>query len=231
MLPQILPRRNPAVSRAGVKTRAGTTARAQDCIRSIDTPAGRPYDLKATVEVAPIPSQERFMRKQWLWMLVAVAFAAGPVTADVWDTAVDSDNGNGTDNELVHGAEQVHDLGGAAREHRRRGLVSGQSVALLVHRGAHRRIRRRRQLDDRRPAVGQDGSKRLLGRPGPPVSHDLVPGQAAGVAEHRRDRRTELRPGVRTGLRHRLHHGGPVPRSARGKPPSVSRASTTRERR
>ena len=51
------------------------------------------------------------MRKQWLSMLVAVAFAAGPVTADVWDTAVDNDNGSGTDNELVHGAEQVHDLG------------------------------------------------------------------------------------------------------------------------
>ena len=50
------------------------------------------------------------MRKQWLSILVAVAFAVGPVTADVWDTAVDTDNGSGTDNELVHGTVQVHDV-------------------------------------------------------------------------------------------------------------------------
>jgi hypothetical protein len=54
------------------------------------------------------------MRKQWLPILVAVALAVGPVTADVWDTAVDSDNTNGTDNELVHGTIQVHDLSAQA---------------------------------------------------------------------------------------------------------------------
>lgn len=51
------------------------------------------------------------MKKQWLWMLVAVALAVGPVTADVWDTATDSDNTFDTDNELIHGTEQVHDVG------------------------------------------------------------------------------------------------------------------------
>jgi hypothetical protein len=51
------------------------------------------------------------MKKQWSWMLVAVALAVGPVTADVWDTATDSDNTIDTDNELIHGTEQVHDVG------------------------------------------------------------------------------------------------------------------------
>ena len=41
-------------------------------------------------------------------LLVALAAPAG---ADVWDTQQDSDNTLGTDNELIHGSMQVHDLG------------------------------------------------------------------------------------------------------------------------
>ena len=41
-------------------------------------------------------------------LLAALAASAG---ADVWDTQNDNDNGTGTDNELVHGSLQVHDLG------------------------------------------------------------------------------------------------------------------------
>jgi hypothetical protein len=42
-----------------------------------------------------------------------LAVLAGPtaVHADVWDTATDNDDSNGTDNELIHGSSQVHDLG------------------------------------------------------------------------------------------------------------------------
>ena len=54
------------------------------------------------------------MTKRWLPILIAAAFAVGPVSADVWDTAVDSDNTSGTDNELVHGTEQVHDVSAQA---------------------------------------------------------------------------------------------------------------------
>ncbi|MET0555641.1 MAG: hypothetical protein ABW221_21560 [Vicinamibacteria bacterium] len=47
---------------------------------------------------------------------LAVAFLAvlaGPaaVQADVWDTSTDNDDNSGTDNELIHGSTQVHDLG------------------------------------------------------------------------------------------------------------------------
>jgi hypothetical protein len=41
----------------------------------------------------------------------ALAATAG---ADVWDTQQDSDNSLGTDNELIHGSMQVHDLGALA---------------------------------------------------------------------------------------------------------------------
>jgi hypothetical protein len=50
------------------------------------------------------------MRKNLLWILAAAAIAVGPVSADVWDTASDNDNGTGTDNDLIHGTVQVHDL-------------------------------------------------------------------------------------------------------------------------
>jgi len=35
----------------------------------------------------------------------------GTANADVWDTATDNDNSAGTDNELIHGTDQIHDLG------------------------------------------------------------------------------------------------------------------------
>jgi hypothetical protein len=41
-------------------------------------------------------------------LLAALAASAG---ADVWDTQGDNDNSDGTDNELIHGSNQVHDLG------------------------------------------------------------------------------------------------------------------------
>jgi hypothetical protein len=41
-------------------------------------------------------------------LFAALAATAG---ADVWDTQNDNDNSTGTDNELVHGSMQVHDLG------------------------------------------------------------------------------------------------------------------------
>lgn len=41
-------------------------------------------------------------------LLAALATTAG---ADVWDTQTDNDNSIGTDNELIHGSLQVHDLG------------------------------------------------------------------------------------------------------------------------
>ncbi len=44
-------------------------------------------------------------------ILVAGSVAVAVPLADVWDVAGDNDDGNGTDNELMHGTEQVHDLG------------------------------------------------------------------------------------------------------------------------
>jgi len=43
-------------------------------------------------------------------ILALVVAAGGPAAADVWDNATDTDNTIGTDNRLVHGAVQVHDL-------------------------------------------------------------------------------------------------------------------------
>jgi hypothetical protein len=37
-----------------------------------------------------------------------------PAGADVWDVQTQNDNGNGTQNELVHGSDQLHDLGALA---------------------------------------------------------------------------------------------------------------------
>jgi hypothetical protein len=45
---------------------------------------------------------------------LAVAMAAVPARADVWDVQADNDNGNTTQNELVHGSDQIHDLGALA---------------------------------------------------------------------------------------------------------------------
>jgi hypothetical protein len=46
-------------------------------------------------------------------LLVALAFALActPGFADVWDTAIDTDDNTGTDNTPIHGTIQVHDLG------------------------------------------------------------------------------------------------------------------------
>ncbi|HET9315622.1 MAG TPA: hypothetical protein VFQ51_08530, partial [Vicinamibacteria bacterium] len=41
---------------------------------------------------------------------VAVCSAL-PAAADVWDVQTDHDNNQGTDNELIHGSIQIHDLG------------------------------------------------------------------------------------------------------------------------
>jgi hypothetical protein len=46
-----------------------------------------------------------------VWATVAVALAGAPAFADVWDTAVDTDDNTGTDNTPVHGTIQLHDLG------------------------------------------------------------------------------------------------------------------------
>jgi hypothetical protein len=40
--------------------------------------------------------------------------AAVPAAADVWDVQTDNDNTSLTDNELIHGSDQVHDLGALA---------------------------------------------------------------------------------------------------------------------
>lgn len=46
-------------------------------------------------------------------VLMASLAVALPL-ADVWDVQSDGDNTSGTDNELVHGSEQIHDLGALA---------------------------------------------------------------------------------------------------------------------
>ena len=53
------------------------------------------------------------MRTVWMVLgLVASLAAAGPARADVWDVQTSSDNTpGGTQNELVHGGDQIHDLG------------------------------------------------------------------------------------------------------------------------
>lgn len=49
--------------------------------------------------------------KAFITCLLAAAIAVAAPLADVWDLAGDSDDGNGTDNELTHGTSQLHDLG------------------------------------------------------------------------------------------------------------------------
>jgi len=54
------------------------------------------------------------MRKD-MWIVLGIGLAlttAGPARADVWDVQTSSDNtSGGTQNELVHGSDQIHDLG------------------------------------------------------------------------------------------------------------------------
>ncbi len=52
----------------------------------------------------------KWMRWTLSVMVCIVALAAIPY-ADVWDTASDTDDTSGTDNELIHGTSQIHDLG------------------------------------------------------------------------------------------------------------------------
>lgn len=54
------------------------------------------------------------MRKIWLYVFLGAAIGAAPARADVWDVQGDNDNGFDTDNELVHGTAQTHDLGALA---------------------------------------------------------------------------------------------------------------------
>jgi hypothetical protein len=51
----------------------------------------------------------RWMRWTLSVLVCVVALTAMPY-ADVWDTASDNDDSSGTDNELIHGTEQIHDL-------------------------------------------------------------------------------------------------------------------------
>jgi hypothetical protein len=51
------------------------------------------------------------MRTSWLFVALAAALYAAPASADVWDLQGDNDDSPGTDNELVHGTNQQHDLG------------------------------------------------------------------------------------------------------------------------
>ena len=46
-----------------------------------------------------------------LGVALGLFLGAGTARADVWDVAGDNDNGSGTDNELIHGTDQIHDLG------------------------------------------------------------------------------------------------------------------------
>jgi hypothetical protein len=52
------------------------------------------------------------MRKRLLGMALAAAVvsAAPAIRADQWDVGADNDNDSGSDNELVHGLDQVHDV-------------------------------------------------------------------------------------------------------------------------
>ena len=54
--------------------------------------------------------------KRWMVGAMAVALmSAGPAMADVWDVQTENDNtSGGTENELIHGSDQLHDLGALA---------------------------------------------------------------------------------------------------------------------
>ena len=52
------------------------------------------------------------MRKTLCLCFMALGLVATvTVSADVWDVQGDNDNSVATDNELIHGADQLHDLG------------------------------------------------------------------------------------------------------------------------
>ena len=60
----------------------------------------------------------------------AVSIAA---QADVWDVETQNDNSVATQNELVHGSEQMHDLGALARRPSRPGLVPARARGHTRH--------------------------------------------------------------------------------------------------
>jgi len=47
----------------------------------------------------------------WPSLALGLVLGGGTARADVWDLQDDNDNTAGTDNELVHGTAQRHDLG------------------------------------------------------------------------------------------------------------------------
>jgi hypothetical protein len=49
-------------------------------------------------------------KKTWLVLTMGAALAGSPALADVWDIQTQSDNTAATENELVHGSDQMHDL-------------------------------------------------------------------------------------------------------------------------
>jgi hypothetical protein len=51
------------------------------------------------------------MSARLVWVLVLLFAGAPRVRADVWDVQTDNDNSPATENELVHGSDQLHDLG------------------------------------------------------------------------------------------------------------------------
>jgi hypothetical protein len=61
-----------------------------------------------------IQRKEVAMRKNaWLALGLGLALVSGrAAVADVWDIQTTNDGGNTTENELVHGSDQLHDLGG-----------------------------------------------------------------------------------------------------------------------
>jgi len=50
-------------------------------------------------------------RSVWPSLALGLVLAGGTTRADVWDVGTETDNDAGTDNELIHGTSQIHDLG------------------------------------------------------------------------------------------------------------------------
>ena len=50
-------------------------------------------------------------KQRLILLMAALILSAAPAYADVWDTAIDTDDNTGTDNVPTHGTIQVHDLG------------------------------------------------------------------------------------------------------------------------
>jgi len=68
--------------------------------------------------------------RMWTWLGVGLLLAwGGPAGADVWDVQTDNDNSVSTENELVHGSDQLHDLGALP------GPIADQDWYLLSQRG------------------------------------------------------------------------------------------------